>query len=108
MNDLDQLYLDLLHRGLVSIRAAASHGDLDRCHAEAEYLHEIPTLIGKPHLPSRVYHATVTRQAYLDWIKQNERDDVRECVRTCYAPAWRQMDALLGLQSSPLDQLNRS
>jgi hypothetical protein len=108
MNELDQLYLDLLHYGLVSIRAAASRGDLDRCHAEAEYLHEIPTLIGKAHLPSRVYHATKARQAYLDWIKQNDRDDVRECVRTWYAPAWRRMDALLGLPSSPLDQLNQA
>jgi hypothetical protein len=97
-----------LHHGLVFLRAAASHGDLDRVHAETEYLHEFPTLIGETNVHRHVYHATGARKHYLDWITQNKRDDVRECVRTWYAPTWRRMDAILGLESSPLDQLNKA
>jgi hypothetical protein len=108
MTELDQLYLELLHRGLVFIRAAASAGDLDRCHAEAEYLHELPTLVGETNVRRHVFHATKGRDAYLEWIVNNKRDDVRECVRNWYAPAWRRMDEILGLQSSALDQLNKS
>lgn len=106
MSELDRLYLDLVHLGLVSIRNAACAGDVDWCRVEAEHIHEFPTLIGETNMSRHIYHATSPREAYLEWIVQNRRADVREHVRRWYAHTLQEIDRILGLESSTLDLLN--
>ncbi len=40
-----QAYLDLLHRGLVSVRIFAHADRVELCRIEADHLHNIPTLL---------------------------------------------------------------
>ena len=94
--DLDTLYATLLYHGLVAIRNASFAEDLERCQAESEYLHEVPSLIGETNVRRHVYQATAVRAAYLRWAAKDGRDDVREFVEVWYAPLWRQMDSILG------------
>ena len=40
-----QIYLEILSVGLISIRGAAFNGDAEQCHAEADHLHNLPGLL---------------------------------------------------------------
>lgn len=44
----EQVYLDLLHRGLVLLRNFAHAGRWELCTIEADHLHNIPTLLDEP------------------------------------------------------------
>ena len=100
MNDLDRLYVHVLHQGLISLRNASMNGDWEFCKAESEYLHEIPSLIGEANLHRHIYQATTVRPAFLQWARDNNRDDVLEFVNIWLASAWRQIDDLLGVSLS--------
>lgn len=41
------IYCDILYRGLINIRMAGHAGDSERCHVEADHLHNIPELLGQ-------------------------------------------------------------
>lgn len=98
MSELDQLYITLLHRGLVVIRNASIAGDLELCRALSEYLHEIPSLIGETNINRHVYQATAVRQEFLKWMDTNVRTDVIEIVDLWLAPVWVQLDKLIGIK----------
>jgi hypothetical protein len=56
----DRAYLDLLHQGLVFLRATRC-GRLEIAAMEAEHLHEVPTLIGSAGEGRRLYYLRGTR-----------------------------------------------
>jgi len=98
MDSLDRIYSRLLQSGLIAIRDAAEAGDLPRCTAEADHIHNIPSLIGEHNLHRHVYYATKERKAYLDWVLSVGRKELREYVSLVYEPEWEQMDKILGLR----------
>src|SRR5262245_38406364 len=100
MNGLDQLYLVILYRGLISIRNATWNGDIEFCKAHSEYLHEIPSLIGETNMHRHIYQATKVGPAFLTWAKENGRDDVLQFVNAHYASEWKQIESILGSVSS--------
>jgi hypothetical protein len=97
MNELDRLYIELLYHGLVAIRNASVAGDLELCQAASELLHEVPSLIGEANRQRHLYQALPVRQAFLHWIARSERQDVRHLTEVWFAPLWKRIDALLGI-----------
>ena len=97
MHELDQLYLAILHRGLISIRNASWNGDIELCKAHSEYLHEVPSLIGETNMHRHIYQAEKVGPAFLAWAKVNDRHDVLQFVNTYYAYEWKQIDRILGI-----------
>ena len=70
MGTRQETYLDILRRGLLSIRGAADNGDAEQCHAEADHLHNLPELLA--HLVReelRAYHWDVMRPGHLPALK---------------------------------------
>jgi hypothetical protein len=100
VNQLDQLYITILHRGLISIRNASRNGDLELCKAESEYLHEIPSLIGETNVLRHIYQATIVRPEFIQWAKKNCREDVDEFIKIWFASEWKQIDVILGIDKS--------
>ena len=97
MDLFDPLYSTILERGIIGIRDAAEQGDLSRCRAEAEHIHNIPSLIGEHNVNRHLYYATREREAYIEWVLSTGRKELRYRVLLAFARAWQQMDAILGL-----------
>ncbi len=100
MDELDESYLAILHRGLVAIRNHSRNGDLEFCKEMSEYLHEIPTLIGEPNRLRHIYQAGPVRRTLLDWATDNGRDDLLEFVSIRFASELNQIDAVIGTHPS--------
>ena len=100
MNDLDRLYVSILHRGLIAIRNATWSQDLEFCKALSEYLHEIPSLIGEPNLLRHIYQATQASPMFSDWAKENGREDVLEFIETWLGEVWLQIDRVLQIDGA--------
>ena len=95
MKTLDAAYWRILKNGLVAVRDAAANRDIARCGAEAEHIHNIPSLIGEDNVHRHVYYFTVERKAYLDWVAASGRDDLQKFVSLAYSTAWKEMDEVL-------------
>ncbi|QDV72062.1 hypothetical protein K2D_01820 [Planctomycetes bacterium K2D] len=95
MNVLDQLYIRLLHHGLQILRDAAACRDTAWSHAEAELLHNVPSLIGESNLRRHAYFWDQERRAYLAWLEQSENPRAVSKAKTFYDPIWREMEVEL-------------
>ncbi len=105
MKLLDPLYWRILQSGIISIRTAAEQGDLSRCRAEADHIHNIPTLIGEENVERHLYYATQERKAYIEWLLATPHKELREHALLVFAPEWQRMDAVLGLHSTSYDEI---
>lgn len=45
MKSRQEIYLEILYKGLVQIRSAARAGDAAQCNVDADHLHNIPALL---------------------------------------------------------------
>jgi hypothetical protein len=90
---LDEICRTLLHFGLLSLRDAAYAGDIDRCKAETEHLHNLPSLIGETNLRRHLYYLQCERGEYLRWLRG--RVVLRESVDALLGPLWDQMAGVL-------------
>ena len=104
MESLDALYWNILKSGLISTCAAAGEGDLSRCRAEAEHIHNIPSLIGEQNVARHLYYATQEREAYIQWLLSTNRKELREHALLVFGSEWQQMDAVLGLPAISYDE----
>ncbi len=95
MKSLDPSYWRILTLGLVAVRDAAANGDIARCRAEAEHIHNIPSLIGEDNVHRHMYYLTMERKAYIDWVTASGRDDLQKFVSLAYSTAWKEMDEVL-------------
>jgi hypothetical protein len=96
MTELDALYIAIMDAGLTKLRDAAVAGDLDQCKAEAEHLHNLPSLIGEENRQRHLYYFSTERTAYLKWVLSCNRRHVKEFVWTYYLPRWAQIGKILG------------
>jgi hypothetical protein len=55
MRDRHDIYLDILYRGLLNVRAAGYAGDAAQAATEADYLHNLPELLR--HLDDEALHS---------------------------------------------------
>ena len=97
MESLDVLYLRLLTHGLIAIRNAAETGDVARCRAEAEHVHNIPSLIGETNMDRHIHYATQERTAYIEWVLSSGCEELREHACFLVGLAWSEMDMILGI-----------
>src|SRR5690242_17521360 len=95
MIELDEHYRSILRAGLNRLRDAARLGNLSRCQIEAEYLHNIPSLIGEENIHRHQDHATREREAYLKWVLQTNDADLESWVACYYRPHWQAIDSIL-------------
>lgn len=81
MNELDTLYRDLTKFGLSIIRNTLHGTDQAWALAQAEFIHEVPGLIGNPDASHHISWWDDHRKAYFDWMTENESaeaDEMRE------------------------------
>jgi hypothetical protein len=100
----DRAYLDILHHGLCLLRNFACGGRLEFCPAEAEHLHEIPTLIGDANESHHVYYLRVTRRLYLQQLRELGDATYLDQVSIWYADPWQVLAEAAGMRLSGWDQ----
>ena len=104
MKTLDTLYWSILKSGLICVRTAAEEGDLSRCRAEAEHIHNIPSLIGEENLRRHLYYANQEREVYIEWLLSTNRRELLEHVLLVFAGEWKEMDLVLGIHGESYEQ----
>ncbi len=85
MRTRQQIYLDILAQGLLTIRRLASQGDTEQCHAEADHLHNLPGLLA--HLENEGLHdhyRGATRKSYLSVNKPGYAE--------AYTALWQELE----------------
>lgn len=92
MNERDQIYIEILRFGLISLRNHTLSGDLNYCATEAEHLHEIPTLIGFANESGHEYYLRGHRSLYLERVDQAK--DSIGFVLNRYRELWPQLEAI--------------
>jgi hypothetical protein len=95
MNELTPLYIRLLHCGLLSIREALYANDVEWAKAQAELLHNIPSLLDEPNVKRHEYFWFSERGAYLDWVNLSGSEQARKRMRIYYEPVWQEMEPIL-------------
>jgi len=101
MKPIDKCYLELLNRGLVAIRNASLIPDLDWVRADAEFLHNVPSLIGEENFLRHQYFWNQERQHYMDLTYKDGNESRISSVRTYYVPVLEQIK--VHLEESGID-----
>ena len=95
MNKRDQIYLRLLHLGLLAIREATADANLEWAGAEAEFLHNIPSLIGETKVERHKYFWNVERVMYLEWISAHGGEKQKFRLDTRYQTVLKELLSLI-------------
>jgi len=93
--ELDKIYVRILTTGLIAVRNAADAGDLARCRAESHHLHNLPSLIGEPNEKRHLFYFASEKTAYLKWVLESGRKEVKEFVALHYLPQWKRIGEIL-------------
>ena len=97
----DAAYLEILKHGLIAIRNAAAAGNVTRCQAEAEHLHNIPALIGFTDASAHRYYLGVARTMFLEWVLAQKDGALMRHVHSVYLPFWQVLEEELGDVGTP-------
>ena len=92
MTDRDEIYVQILHLGLLALRNAAQSGKISHCGIEADHLQNIPSLIGETNEHRHVHYLNTERVVYLEHADRS----VPEIgfVLSRYAGLWKELEAL--------------
>lgn len=71
MNERDQIYVQILHHGLLRLREAAHMSLNSYCEVEADHLHNLPSLIGETNELRHVYYFEQERTLYLQRVDRS-------------------------------------
>ena len=82
--------LEILTRGILSIRTAAWSGNHEYCAIEADHLHNRPDLIHHYHPEKLDYYLRIECPCYL-----SELQKLPDTPGTNYAPVWSQLEQQL-------------
>jgi len=103
MNKRDQLYIEILRFGLISLRNQTLSGEFSYCAVEAEHLHEIPSLIDETNEARHDYYLCAHRGHYLERVDQTKESISFVLAR--YRELWPQLEAIhLNLAATSADQ----
>ena len=92
---LDQIYLEILKAGILAVRNAAHDGELSYCRAEADHIHNIPSLIGEDNIERHNYYYNAERVDYLKWLNSNGSEEAKQWILKRYLKAWEEMGKIL-------------
>lgn len=95
MESLDQLYVDLLHRGMTVLMQALDAQDLAWASAEVELLHNVPSLIGEGNAQRHQYFWEQERAAYQAWVDAHGSREAKSRMSVYYAPIWKEMAPIM-------------
>lgn len=95
MNDLNSLYIQMLHVGMLVLRQALAEGDNDWADAEVELLHNVPSLINEPDATQHEYFWKATRGHHIEWVSKPGRELAKSRMETYYEPLWLQMEPIV-------------
>jgi hypothetical protein len=95
MNELNSLYAQLLHFGLILIREAIRSHEYEWAEAEADFLHNIPSLFDEPNVHRHQYFWLQERDLYLARLNRLQNEQANSRLRTYYQPIWQEMEPLL-------------
>lgn len=90
MQDLSRFYQDVLHFGLLNLREAVLTRNFEWAKEEAEFLHNIPSLIGESNTRRHLYFWDSERAHYLEWCETNGPEEARARQRRFYEPLLRE------------------
>ena len=88
----EQIYLKILHFGLIRIRDAAHCGHVAYCEIEADHLHNLPSLISEPNEARHVYYLDSERTYYQERVDRSLPGLDFTLAR--YADLWNRLDEL--------------
>jgi hypothetical protein len=91
-----RVLLQILHTGILRIRAGGWAGDAERCAAEADHLHNLPGLLVDFSFDRLKYYWDVERPAFL------HRSDGTGAEG--FEPLWRDLERCLSHETAPFGE----
>lgn len=91
--EIAEVIAELLHQGLVRIRALARPGCEQRCFIESDHLHNLPRILSDYRVERLQYYWNFERPSFLRKVPENETRDL--------APLWDQLAALMDAHGIP-------
>ena len=95
LGDLDRYYVEMLHHGLYRVRGAIWAGEYAWAAALADFLHNIPSLIGESNAERHRYFWHAERTSYVEWVAAHGPENAKSHMRTYYEPIWEAMGSLI-------------
>lgn len=95
MDELNSLYIQMLHVGMLVLRQALSEDDKEWADAEVELLHNVPSLINEPDARQHLYFWEATRAHHVEWATDPGREHAKSRMETYYQPLWSEMEPLI-------------
>jgi hypothetical protein len=95
MEQLNRLYIQLLHVGFIVVKQAANSGDLDWVRAELEFLHNVPSLLDDPSPGRHCYFWNGERCHFLNWLEAQGSEVAKSRMRTYYMPIFTEMGPII-------------
>jgi hypothetical protein len=84
--EVRDLLAEILGLALLSIRAAADHGDAAYCAVEANHVHNLPRLLKHYDAQELEYYLNVTRRTYLEQLAKLPHSNIH-----AYDPLWARL-----------------
>ena len=94
MNERDSIYREILRAGFESLRGAIEEGNLERCKAETDHLHNIPSLLGHEDETAHLHYLAMERAEYIKWISNAGRKDLLLFVKHQYWDRWSKLEKI--------------
>lgn len=91
MTERDAHYAWLLHLGPVVVRDAIKSGDHAWAEAEAEMLHNVPSLIGETNEHRRRNFIEKEAPSCIDWVAKHGPELAQSRARSRYAPIFEKL-----------------
>ena len=94
MNPRQDLYIHLLHAGLLNIRLFADRGNAEMCRIEADHLHNVPGYIVTGNPEDHSYYYNTERELYVARI-QSVPDVYDTVAFIAYSAIWPKLKDML-------------
>jgi hypothetical protein len=89
-----EAYLGLLEHGLVAIRRSARAGQLQLCVAEADHIHNIPSLLDETNEHRHRYYIREERGLYLQRLEELGEVEYHKAMAPWFTWAWRVLEEI--------------
>lgn len=93
LGELDRLYVQTLHHGLMLLKNTLRVRGPDWSYALADFLHNIPSLIGETN--AHRYFWDAERTFFIERVNSLDSDEANSEVRIHFGPIWEAMGPLI-------------
>ena len=91
MRDRSDIYLDILYSGLLNCRSAGWRGDAAAAAAEADHLHNIPSLLRDDNEARHDYYLDLETDCYVDTLARRSDAVEAEACRRRFERYWQEL-----------------